>query len=74
MTKIAIVNPATGELIECNVDGLTQAELEALPLNARIYDELAREIAPCLPEEFLAAYVARAGAVIAGITIIGEEN
>ena len=74
MTRIAVVNPATGELVECNIDGLTQVDLEALPLNELICDEVAREFAPCLPEEFLAAYVARVGAVMAGINILGEEN
>jgi len=53
MTKIAVISPMTGRLVECRIDGLTHAELEALPLDDQICEEVAREVAPCLPEEFL---------------------
>jgi hypothetical protein len=71
MTKIAVVNPTTGQLVECNIEGLTHAELEALALDDQVCDEVAREVAPCLPEEFLAAYVIRVGVVKAGVTVLG---
>jgi hypothetical protein len=41
------------------------------PLDDQICEEVAREAAPCLPEEFLAAYVIRVGVVRAGATILG---
>jgi hypothetical protein len=71
MARIAVIDPATGQWVECNIDGLTHAELEALPLDDEICDEVARAIAPCLPEEFLAAYVIRVGVVRAGASILG---
>jgi hypothetical protein len=71
MTKIAVINPATGCLVECRIDGLTHAELEALPLDDQICEEVARDVAPCLPEEFLAAYVIRVGVMRAGASILG---
>jgi hypothetical protein len=71
MRQIAVINPTTGRLVECRIDGLTHAELEALPLDDQICDEVAREVAPCLPEEFLAAYVIRVGVVRARVTILG---
>lgn len=71
MARIAVIDPVTGHLVECSIDGLSHAELEALPLDEQICDEVAREIAPCLPEEFLAAYVIRVGVVRAGATILG---
>jgi len=71
MARIAVIDPATGQWVECNIDGLTHAELEALPLDDEICDEVARAIAPCLPEEFLAAYVIRVGVVRAGGGILG---
>ncbi len=33
---------------------------------------VAAEVAPCLPEEFLAAYVIRVGVVKAGLHILGS--
>ena len=70
MARIAVIDPTTGQLIDCSIDGLTHAELEALPLEDRICEEVPRELAPCLPEEFLAAYVIRVGVVRAGATIL----
>ncbi len=71
MARIAVIDPTTGQWVECSIDGLTHAELESLPLDDQICDEVAREIAPCLPEEFLAAYVNRVGVVRAGASILG---
>ena len=71
MTKIAVINPTTGRLVECRIDALTHAELEGLPLDDQICEEVAREVAPCLPEEFRAAYVIRVGIVRAGASILG---
>ena len=71
--KIVIKNPWSGEMVERDISGLTPAELEAFPLDEGICDEIARAIAPCLPEEFLAAYVKRVGAITAGIAIFGAQ-
>jgi hypothetical protein len=54
-----------------DIGGLTPEELQALPLDDLVCKEVAVAIAPCLPEEFLAAYVIRVGVVEAGNTIIG---
>ena len=71
MTRITLRDPASGDLMDCAIDGLTHDDLAALPLDDRICAEIAQEIAPCLPEEFLAAYVARVGVVAAGLDILG---
>ena len=71
--KIVIKNPWSGEMVERDISGLTPAELESYPLDEGICDEIARAIAPCLPEEFLAAYVKRVGAITAGIVIFGAQ-
>ena len=71
--KIVIKNPWSGEMVERDISGLTPAELEAYPLDEGICDEIARAIAPCLPEEFLAAYVKRVGAITAGVVILGAR-
>ena len=71
--KIVIRNPWSGEMVERDISGLTPAELEAFPLDENICDEIARAIAPCLPEEFLAAYVKRVGAITGGIAICGAR-
>jgi len=71
--KIVIKNPWSGEIVERDITGLTPAELESYPLDEAICDEIAQAIAPCLPEEFLAAYVKRVGAITAGIAIFGAQ-
>jgi hypothetical protein len=71
--KIVIKHPWSGEMVERDISGLTPAELEAYPLDEGICDEIARAIAPCLPEEFLAAYVERVGAITAGVVILGAR-
>ena len=71
--KIVIKNPWSGEMVERDISGLTPAELEEFPLDEGICDEIARAIAPCLPEEFLAAYVKRVGAITAGVAIFGAR-
>ena len=71
--KILVKHPWSGELVERDITGLTPAELEDYPLDEGICDEIARAIAPCLPEEFLAAYVRRVGAIAAGIVIFGAR-
>jgi hypothetical protein len=71
--KIPIKNPWSGEIVERDISGLTPAELESYPLDEGICDEIAQALAPCLPEEFLAAYVKRVGAITAGIAIFGAQ-
>jgi len=71
MTSITLCDPETGELVECPVTGLTVDDLAAFPLDEQVCAEIARDVAPCLPEEFLVAYVQRVGAVKAGMHILG---
>jgi hypothetical protein len=70
-TTIVVQNPYSRRLERYDIGGLTPDELEALPLDDRVCEEVAIAVAPCLPEEFLAAYVIRVGVVEAGKTIIG---
>jgi hypothetical protein len=71
-TTIVIQNPHTRTLERYEIGGLSPEELQALPLDDRICEEVAASIAPCLPEEFLAAYVIRVGVIEAGRQIIGD--
>ena len=71
MTSVTVCDPETGELVECVIDGLTPDELAAFPLDDHVCAEIARDVAPCLPEEFLAAYVQRVGVGKAGMHILG---
>ena len=70
-TTIVVQNPQSRKLERYDIGGLTQEELQSLPLDDRVCEEVAAAVAPCLPEEFLAAYVVRVGVVEAGQTIIG---
>jgi hypothetical protein len=69
-TTIVVVNPYSRKLERYDIGGLTPEELQALPLDERICEEISAAIAPCPPEEFLAAYVVRVGVVAAGQQII----
>ena len=71
--KVVVRNPWSGRFVERDIAGLTSAELESYSLDERVCDEIARAIAPCLPEEFLAAYVRRVGAINAGLAIFGAR-
>ena len=71
MTSITLRDPATGDLLDCAIDGLTHDELAAFPLDEQVCAEIAREFAPCLPEEFVAAYVSKVGPAKAGLHILG---
>jgi hypothetical protein len=71
-TTIVVQNPHSRKLERYDIGGLTPEELQALPLDERVCREISAAMAPCLPEEFLAAYVVRVGVVEAGRQIIGE--
>jgi hypothetical protein len=70
-TTIVVQNPCSRKLERYDIGRLTPEELQALPLDERVCEEVAAAVAPCLPEEFLAAYVVRVGVVEAGERIIG---
>jgi hypothetical protein len=70
-TTIIVQNPYSQKIERYDVGGLTPEELAALPLDERVCEEVSAAVAPCLPEEFLAAYVIRVGVVEAGRQIIG---
>jgi hypothetical protein len=70
-TTIVVQNPYSRKLERYDIGGLTPDELQALPLDERICEEISAAIAPCPPEQFLAAYVVRVGVVDAGQQIIG---
>jgi hypothetical protein len=71
-TTIVVQNPYSRKLERYDIGGLTPEELQALPLDERICEEISAAIAPCPPEEFLAAYVVRVGVVDAGQQITGR--
>jgi hypothetical protein len=71
LTSVIVQNPFSGLLERLDIGGLTPDELQALPLDERMCEQVAAAVAPCLPEEFLAAYVVRAGVVEAGKAIVG---
>jgi hypothetical protein len=70
-TTIVVQNPYSRKLERYDIGGLTPEELQALPLDERACAEVSAAVAPCLPEEFLAAYVVRVGVIDAGQQIIG---
>ena len=70
-TTIVVQNPYSRKLERYDNGGLTPEELQALPLDERVCEEVSAAVAPCLPEEFVAAYVVRVGVVEAGRQIIG---
>lgn len=72
MTTVTLINPFSGATVKRNITGLSQLALDALPLDEDVCSLLARRIAPCSPEEFLAAYVDEVGSEAAGIVIIGS--
>ena len=72
MTTIVIQNPHSRKLERYDIRGLTAEELQALQLDERTCEEVSAAVAPCLPEEFLAAYVVRVGVIKAGQQIIGS--
>jgi hypothetical protein len=69
---IEIANPWTNAYVEHDITDLTQQQLDAYPLDEELCNELAGEMAPCSPAEFLRAYVDRVGGVEAGRVIIGS--
>ena len=69
MTTITLFDPATRALVLCALDGITADDLASFPLDEAVCAEIARDVAPCLPEEFLVAYVQRVGVVKAGLHI-----
>ena len=70
MAVITLCDPATGQLVDCSIDGITADELASFPLDEAVCAEIARDVAPCLPEEFLVAYVQSVGVAKAGLHIL----
>jgi len=71
MTSITLRDPVSGRFVDCTIDGLTPEDLASFPLDDTVCAEIARDVAPCLPEEFLAAYVQRVGVATASVHILG---
>ena len=51
-------------------DGITPDDIALFPLDDAVCAEIARDLAPCLPEEYLAAYVQRVGIATASLHIL----
>jgi hypothetical protein len=73
-TTIQIINPWSGAVVNHDITGLTEAQLDAY---AQVMDDEIREalhssLAPCKPEEFLAAYVERVGPEEGGRIVLGS--
>jgi hypothetical protein len=73
-TTITITNPCTNALVEQDISGITQAELDAYSglMDAELREQLHAALAPCTPAEYLAAWVAAVGADEAGRVILGS--
>ena len=69
---VTLINPWSGATVERDITTLSQAQLDAYPLDEDVCNELAAAMAPCTPPEFLAAYVERVGPEAAGVSIIGS--
>ena len=71
MASITLRDPVSGALMDCAIDGITPDDIASFPLDDAVCAEIARDLAPCLPEEFLAAYVQRVGIATASLHILG---
>jgi hypothetical protein len=73
-TTITIANPWTGAIVERDITGLTQHQLDAyaVVMDSEACEAVARELAPCSPEAFLARYTEIVGAQAAGVVVIGS--
>ena len=69
LITVTLINPWTGATVERDITDLTEAQLDAYPLDG---DVCAMIPTPCTPAEFLAAYVDRVGAQAAGVAILGS--
>lgn len=74
MTTITITNPWSGALVERDITGLSQEALDGYVavMDDDVCEQVARDLAPCLPEEFLAEYCRRVGPHAAGIVVLGS--
>ena len=70
MTSITLRDPVSGALMDFAIDGLSPDELASFPLDDSVCAEIAKDLAPCLPEEFLAAYVQRVGVATASLHVL----
>ena len=70
MTSITLCDPVSGAPVDLAIDGLSPDDLASFPLDDAVCSEIAKELAPCLPEEFLAAYVQRVGVATASLHIL----
>ena len=73
MASITLRDPISGALMDCAIDGITPDDIASFPLDDAVCAEIARDLAPCLPEEFLAAYVQRVGIATARLHILGAR-
>lgn len=69
---VDLVNPWSGSLVSRDITGLTQAALDAYPLDEDVCRAIAERDPTMAPAEFLAAYVAAVGPGAAGVVIIGS--
>lgn len=75
MTTITVTNPWTKQVLQRDITGLTQQQLDAY---AQVMTDESREAIndevgdDCTPESWLAAWAARVGADEAGRIIIGS--
>lgn len=73
MTTITVINPWSGATLHLDITGLTQAALDSYAerMDDDVREALHDALAPCTPEDYLAAYVERVGAVAAGVLLLG---
>jgi len=73
MASITLRDPVSGALMDCAIDGITPDDIASFPLDDAVCAEIARDLAACLPEEFLAAYVQQLGIAAARLHILGAR-
>lgn len=74
MTEITVTNPWTGKTFNLDITGLSQEKLDAyaLLMDDELRESIHDELAPCEPEQFLAAWAEKVGSEEAGRVILGS--
>ena len=73
-TYVTITNPWTGALVGRDISDLSTHQLDSWValMDDDVCEQIANEMAPCTPAEFVAAYVDRVGPDAAGRIILGS--
>jgi hypothetical protein len=72
--KIRLTNPWTGALVDLDISDLSAHQFDrwVALMDDDVCEQIHKEMAPCTPAEFVAAYVDRVGPDAAGRIILGS--